>query len=306
MRRLVMVLAVMLCVAAAHAGEKIKVSYLVSNFNDNFLSKIAESARSANSDAVEVELFDAQDDVVRQNDQAVTTLMGNPDAVLAIAVETSSVMPMVEACREAGVPLIFVNRNPFRGREIPDGVYIFAPDTRLEGEYPAKYACEALGGKGGVAIIRGGNHEAAVNRTDGAKRIVAQYPDMRVVAEDSGEWFREPGLRVAENILTTHGDEINAFLCNNDEMALGALLAIDNLGRSEQGIIVTGVDGVPEGLESIKQGRLAATVYQDPEEQGAGAVAFAVRVAKGEKMPQEAVLTVNLITKDNVDNFINR
>ncbi|MCD8139108.1 MAG: substrate-binding domain-containing protein [Planctomycetaceae bacterium] len=157
-----------------------------------------------------------------------------------------------------------------------------------------------------MAIIRGGNHEAAVNRTDGAKRIVALYPDMRVVAEDSGEWFREPGLRVAENILTTHGDEISAFLCNNDEMALGALLAIDNLGRSDQGIVVTGVDGVPEGLESIKLGRLAATVYQDPEEQGAGAVAFAVRIAKGEKMPQEAVLTVNLITKDNVDDFINR
>ncbi|MCD8139109.1 MAG: substrate-binding domain-containing protein [Planctomycetaceae bacterium] len=153
MRKMVMVLAVLLCLTAAHAGEKIRVSYLVSNFNDNFLSKIAESARSANSDTVEVELFDAQDDVIRQNDQATTTLMGKPDALLAIAVETTSVMPMVDACREAGVPLVFVNRNPFRGREIPEGVYIFAPDTRLEGEYPAKYACEVLGGKGG-----GGHH----------------------------------------------------------------------------------------------------------------------------------------------------
>lgn len=289
------------------AGEKkIRISYLVSNFNDNFLSKIAEAARGANSDSVEVELFDAQDDVVRQNDQAITTLQGKPDAILAIAAETSSVMPMVNECKDAGVPLIFVNRNPFRGREIPDGVYIFAPDTRLEGEYPARYACEQLGGKGNVAIIRGGNHEAAVNRTDGAKRIIAEYPDMKVIAEDSGEWFREPGLRVAENILTTHGDQINAFLCNNDEMALGALLAIDNLGRSDQGIVVTGVDGVPEGLESIKKGRLAATVYQDPVEQGAGAVEYAVRIARGEKMPQEAVLKVNLITKDNVDEFIGK
>ncbi|MCC8109310.1 MAG: substrate-binding domain-containing protein [Planctomycetes bacterium] len=290
----------------AAAGEKVRVSYLVSNFNDNFLSKIAEAARSANSDTVSVELFDAQDDVIRQNDQAITTLMEKPDAILAIAVETTSVMPMVSACREAGVPLVFVNRNPFRGQTIPEGVYIFAPDTRLEGEYPARYACEKLGGKGNVAIIRGGNHEAAVNRTDGAKRVVAEYPDMKVIAEDSGEWFREPGLRVAENILTTHGDQINAFLCNNDEMALGALLAIDNLGRSEQGIVVTGVDGVPEGLESIQQGRLAATVYQDPVEQGKGAVDFAVRIARGETMPQEAVLKVNLITKDNVDEFIGR
>ncbi len=293
-------------VSSAPAGEKIRVSYLVSNFNDNFLSKIAEAARSANSDTVAVELFDAQDDVIRQNDQAITTLMEKPDAILAIAVETTSVMPMVNACREADVPLIFVNRNPFRGQTIPEGVYIFAPDTRLEGEYPARYACEKLGGKGNVAIIRGGNHEAAVNRTDGAKRVIAEYPDMKVIAEDSGEWFREPGLRVAENILTTHGDQINAFLCNNDEMALGALLAIDNLERSNQGIVVTGVDGVPEGLESIQQGRLAATVYQDPVEQGRGAVDFAVRIARGEKMPQEAVLKVNLITIDNVDEFIGR
>ncbi len=293
-------------VSSAPAGEKIRVSYLVSNFNDNFLSKIAEAARSANSDTVAVELFDAQDDVIRQNDQAITTLMEKPDAILAIAVETTSVMPMVNACREADVPLIFVNRNPFRGQAIPEGVYIFAPDTRLEGEYPARYACEKLGGKGNVAIIRGGNHEAAVNRTDGAKRVIAEYPDMKVIAEDSGEWFREPGLRVAENILTTHGDQINAFLCNNDEMALGALLAIDNLERSNQGIVVTGVDGVPEGLESIQQGRLAATVYQDPVEQGRGAVDFAVKIAKGEKMPQEAVLKVNLITIDNVDEFIGR
>lgn len=290
----------------AAAGEKIRISYLVSNFNDNFLSNIAQAAESANSDTVSVELFDAQDDVVRQNDQAITTLQGNPDALLAIAVETSSVMPMVKACREAGVPLIFVNRNPFRGRTIPEGVYIFAPDTRLEGEYPARYACEKLGGKGNVAIIRGGNHEAAVNRTDGAKRIVAEYPGMKVIAEDTGEWFREPGLRVAENILTTHGDQINAFLCNNDEMALGALLAIDNLNLSERGIIVTGVDGVPEGLRSIRQGRLSATVYQDPVEQGRGAVEYAVRIVKGEDVPQQAVLSVNLITKDNVDEFINR
>ncbi|MCC8164638.1 MAG: substrate-binding domain-containing protein [Planctomycetes bacterium] len=293
-------------VSVASAGEKIRVSYLVSNFNDNFLSKIAEAARSANSDAVAVELFDAQDDVIRQNDQAITTLMEKPDAILAIAVETTSVMPMVNACQEAGVPLIFVNRNPFRGQTIPEGDYIFAPDTRLEGEYPARYACEKLGGKGNVAIIRGGNHEAAVNRTDGAKRVIAEYPDMKVIAEDSGEWFREPGLRVAENILTTHGDQINAFLCNNDEMALGALLAIDNLGRSEQGIVVTGVDGVPEGLESIQQGRLVATVYQDPVEQGRGAVDFAVELVRGDKKPQEAVLKVNLITIDNVDEFIGR
>lgn len=308
MRKLVIVcLVVFGLVCAVQAGEKkIKVSYLVSNFNDNFLSKIAEAARGANSDAVEVELFDAQDDVVRQNDQAVTTLMGQPDALLAIAVETSSVMPMVDACREAGVPLIFVNRNPFRGQKIPENVYIFAPNTALEGELPARFACEALGGKGNVAIIRGGNHEAATNRTDGAKRIIAEYPEMKVIAEDSGEWFREPGLRVAENILTTHGDQLNAFLCNNDEMALGALLAVDNLGYAGKGIVVTGVDGVPEGLESIKLGRLGATVYQDPIEQGAGAVEFAVRVAKGETMPQEAVLKANLITKDNVDEFIGR
>lgn len=300
--------ALVMCLATGiEAGEKkVKVSYLVSNFNDNFLSKIAEAAEAANSDTVSVELFDAQDDVVRQNDQAITTLQGNPDVILAIAVETSSVMPMVTACREAGVPLVFVNRNPFRGKDIPDGVYIFAPDTRLEGEYPARYACEKLGGKGNVAIIRGGNHEAATNRTDGAKRIIAEYPDMKVIAEDSGEWFREPGLRVAENILTTHGDLIDAFLCNNDEMALGALLAIDNLNRAGQGIVVTGVDGVPEGLESIQQGRLAATVYQDPVEQGAGAVAYAVKIARGETMPKEAVLKVNLITKDNVAEFIGK
>ena len=310
MRKLFVIMAVMVSfalVGAVGAGEKkIKVSYLVSNFNDNFLSKIAEAARSAGGDSVEVELFDAQDDVVRQNDQVINTLQSKPDAILAIAVETSSVNPMVQACQEAGVPLVFVNRNPFRGREIPKGVYIFAPDTRLEGEYPARYGCEKLNGKGNVAIIRGGNHEAAVNRTDGAKRIIAGFPDMKVIAEDSGEWFREPGLRVAENILTAHGDAINAFFCNNDEMALGALIAIDNMGLGNKGIVVTGVDGVYEGLESIKQGRLAATVYQDPIEQGKGAVEYAVRIVKGEKLPQEAVLKVNLITKDNVDEFINR
>lgn len=305
-KRFTVVLAALALAVACSAGageKKIRMSYLVSNFNDNFLSKIAEAARSANSDTLEVELFDAQDDVVRQNDQAINTLLGKPDAVLAIAVETSSVMPMVAECQKAGVPLIFVNRNPFRGREIPKGVYIFAPDTRLEGEYPARYACEKLGGKGNVAIIRGGNHEAAVNRTDGAKRIIAEYPGMKVVAEDSGEWFREPGLRVAENMLTAHGDGIDAFLCNNDEMALGALIAIDNMGRTSQGIVVTGVDGVPEGLESIQQGRLGATVYQDPVEQGAGAVAYALEIVNGKDVPQEAVLKVNLITKDNVGEF---
>lgn len=101
----------------------------------------------------------------------------------------------------------------------------------------------------------------------------------------------------------TAGDEINAIASNNDEMAIGALQA---LGKNPDKILIAGVDGTPDALQMLKQGKMVATVFQDAQGQGEGAVQTAVKLVNGEKVQKVINIPYQLITKDNMEQFTKR
>ena len=137
--------------------------------------------------------------------------------------------------------------------------------------------------RGNVAIMVG---ELASNgaqlRTKAVEDVVAKYPGMKIVEKQVGNFQRERGLDLMNNWLTA-GAAIDAVAANNDEMAIGAIMAIQQAGLPRGRILVGGVDATPEALTELAKGTLAVTVFQNARGQGPGALDAAMKLSRGER-----------------------
>jgi inositol transport system substrate-binding protein len=290
---------------AAAGSRKTLVAFARSESNDTWLSYLhdAFAAEFAGKPEYEVLWSDGQNDVTRQQDNVNAAISQGAKAIVVVPIDTSAVSPIVRAAQEANIPLVFVNRNPFVTTPPPANVYYCGSDSVVAGRQQMEYLGELMGGSGEIAILMGQlNQEAAQDRTRGVKEIIAEkYPNIRVVAEQTGNWMRNEAVTVVENWLTAYPN-LKAIASNNDEMAMGALVAIESAGR--QGILVAGTDGNPDAVQAIKNGKLACSVFQNARGQGAGAADYVIRALKGEKMESINWVPYELITKENADDYL--
>ena len=289
----------------AQAGEKPRVGLFIASL-DTFLTIVADAAMAkAEELGVELLLMDGQYDTVRQTDQVMTYIGDGIDCLIINIVDASAAPAMIQAAADAKIPVIFVNRNPFSTNDIPPNNYVVAPDSLREGGAGMEYAGEVMKGKGNIVILQGTlGHEPARLRTEGVKMVLKEkYPDIKILAEETGDWMRDKGMSVMENLITAYGDQIDAVLANNDEMALGAKLALSASNMND--VLVIGVDGNADAVASIASGNgITASAFQDGKAQGAGSVELAKRILDGETITERVVLLpVDMITKDNVANF---
>jgi inositol transport system substrate-binding protein len=283
--------------------ESLTIGYASSNLNDTGQTFIADGARAyAAENGLEIVVQDGQEDVVRQQDQIKAMIEQGVDALVVVPVNTDAMGPITDAALEAGIPLIYVNRNPFGEEQPPEGVYYIGSQEIVAGRFQGEALVEMMGEEGNVAILLGMlTNQAAVGRTEGNKEIIAQYPGITILAEETGNWQRDQGLSLTENWLTAYGDDLNAILANNDEMALGAVQALQAAGRED--VLVLGVDATPDAKEAVKAGTLAATVLQDLVGQGRGGVEIAHKLLMGESPTQVTWIDFVPVTIDNVDEF---
>lgn len=291
--------------SAPTGGDTFKIGYSCNNFNDTFQTYIVDAAKAyvtENSD-ITIDVQDAQEDVIKQQDQVNAFIEQGVDALIVVPVDTSAMEPITQAAKNAGIPLVYVNRNPFGEGAVPENVFYVGSQEIIAGELQMEFVGEQLGGKGNVAILMGIlSNEGAVKRTEGNESVIsAKYPDIKVLAKETGNWQRDQGLSITENWLTAYGNDLNAILANNDEMALGALKAARDAGRDD--IIVVGVDAIPDALASVEEGGMAATVLQDAVGQGRGAVVAAHKALKGESQESITWVPFKLVTKDNLAEF---
>jgi inositol transport system substrate-binding protein len=297
------------CNKKEKAEEKsgtMKIGFCSNNFNDTFqtyINKAAASYVDMNDDIV-ITQVDAQEDVIKQQDLINTFIAKGVDALVVVPVDTSAMPPITKAAREAGIPICYVNRNPYAGKEMPEGVYYVGSQEIVAGQLQMEFVGDKLGGKGNVAILIGKlDNEGALKRTEGNETTLAsKYPDMKVLAKETGNWQRDQGMGLTENWLTAYGDKLNAILANNDEMALGAVEALKAAGRTE--VLVVGVDAIPDAKTAVKNGSLDATVLQDAVGQGKGSVELIHSVLKG-NLPSDPVVWVPfvLVTPENLKDF---
>ena len=280
MKKSIVLLVVILSLAfAAVAGaQDYKIGYACNNYNDTFQTYIMGYADEyAKENGVELVLADGRDDEMKQMSDIENFIADGVDALIVFAVNPQGVDPIIEKAAEAGIPLVFVNRNPFSaedGSDIPDGVYYVGSNEIDAGMYEAQFLVDKLGedAQCGYAILMGQlSNTATPLRTEGNKKVLGEFAGYKFLAEQTGNWQRDQGMSITENWITTYGDELCAVLANNDEMALGAVEALEAAGIKDK-VVVAGVDFIDDAAVAIEEGRLDCSVKQDGKGQGEGAV----------------------------------
>ncbi|MFJ2409592.1 sugar ABC transporter substrate-binding protein [Pseudomonas sp. NPDC087814] len=299
-------LSMMLATGFATAAD-IKVGVSMSAFDDTFLTYLREDMdKQAKSypkgDGVQLQFEDARADVVKQLSQVENFISQKVDAIIVNPVDTASTANISKAALAAGIPLVYVNRRPDQ-TDLPKGIVAVTSNDVEAGRLQMQYIAEKLGGKGKIVILLGDlANNSTTNRTKGVKEVLAKYPGITIEQEQTGIWLRDKGMTLVNDWLT-QGREFNAVLANNDEMAIGASMALKSAGTKPGTVLIAGVDGTPDGLNAITKGDMAASAFQDANGQAVGSVEAARKMARHEPVEQNVVIPFKLITPDNVKDF---
>ena len=141
------------------------------------------------------------------------------------------------------------------------------------------------------------------NRSKGFHSVVDNYPELKMVAQQTGEFDRNKAMEVMESMLQAHPD-IDAVFCGNDAMAMGAYQAILAAGKTDQ-IMVFGFDGAADVVDAIREGKIVATGMQFPKMMAKTAAEYADKYIQGEReFNQKVPVAVELVTKENIEKYI--
>ena len=273
-------------------------------FADKWQTYLQDAIRDfdAKHDDVEFKLADANNDPARLLNDVETFIDQKVDALLVVPTDPNIVKVIGKKAKKANIPLIIVNRKPLD----EDMQYItsYVGSDEVEGgRIQADYIANTLNGKDAEAIILMGvlGLDATTKRTQGNKEVFERNKNIKVFAEQEGKWDRAKGLEISENLLAAN-KKINVVVSNNDEMAIGAILASRKLGIKDEDVIIVGLDATPDALEYLGKG-LDATVFQSAAGQGAGGAEMAYLAAKGEKVPHIKWVPFELVTPDKKEEY---
>ena len=267
------------------------IGLAISTLDNPFFVDLKDGAEAKAAElGVSLRVVDAQDDPARQISGIEDLIARKVDHILVNPTDSAAVVPAILAANRAGIPVITIDRSA-DGGEV--AAYI-ASDNVLGGKMAGEFIAELLGGKGKVVEIEGiPGTNAARERGQGFNEAMANYPEMEVVARQEAGFDRAKGLTVMENILQAQ-PEIDAVFCHNDEMALGAIIAIQAAGRADK-IKVVGFDATDDAVAAVKEGRMLATVAQQPRLMGALGVEYALKVLQGEEVADFIPVPLELV-----------
>ena len=297
---------------AGPALAETRVAVSMTAFDNPFLTIIREAigteaigTGAATAGDVEVAFEDAQLDVARQLDQVQNFIADGYDAIIVNPVDGNSTAAITQAAVAAGVPLVYVNHPPGDVDSLPEGVSFVGSNEVDSGTMQTQQVCALLGGKGDVLVMMGPleNHSAII-RTKDIHDVIAT-PDcagMKVVEEQTANWKRGEAQDLMTNWLTS-GVQFDAVIANNDEMAIGAILAMKAAGTSMEDVVVAGIDATPDGLAALASGDLDVTVYQNAAKQGQVALQTAVALADGKGADRNIWIPFEPVTRENMTEY---
>jgi ABC-type sugar transport system substrate-binding protein len=296
----------------AHAET---VGVTMAKFNDNFLTVLRNGldAYGKTLPGVTVQIEDAQDDVAKQLSQIQNFAAAKVDAIIVNPVDTDATEAMTKAAADAGIPLVFVNREPVNVDKLPDNQAFVASNESDSGTLETKQICKLLkdGGKGSganILVMEGQlSNQAARQRTADIHDVIAtpECSFIKIVDEQTANWDRNEAQNLMANWLSS-GVKWDAVVSNNDEMAIGALQAMKAANVDTSKVIIGGVDATQDALASMKAGDLKVTVFQDAAGQGKGSLDTALKLVKGEKVDKKVYIPFQLVTPENMDQFITK
>ena len=289
---------------AAHA-ETIGVSMAL--FDDNFLTVLRNGMQdyAKTLNGVELQIEDAQNDVAKQQSQIQNFIAAGVDAIIVNPVDTDATAAMSKIAADAGIALVYVNREPVNIDSLPEKQAFVASNEVESGTLETQEVCKMLGGKGKAVVMMGElSNQAARMRTKDIHDVLATdaCKGIEIVEEQTANWSRTQGADLMTNWLSA-GLEFDAVIANNDEMAIGAIQALKAAGRSMDSVVIGGVDATQDALAAMAAGDLDVTVFQNAAGQGQGSVDAALKLAKGEAVEKKVYIPFELVTKDNLDKY---
>jgi ribose transport system substrate-binding protein len=278
--------------AAPNASGKVTIGFSISTLNNPFFVTLKEGAeKAAQAAGVELITVDARDNTAKQISDIEDLIQKKVSVILINPTDSAAVVTAVESANKANIPVITVDRASNGGKVVAH----IASDNVKGGSMAAEYIMKMIGDKGNIVELQGiAGTSAARDRGKGFHDVVDGKDGVKVVASQPADFDRAKGLKVMENILQGNKD-IKAVFAHNDEMALGALSAIQAAGRND--ILVVGFDATDDALKAVNEGTLGATVAQKPDLIGKTALENALKVAKGEKIEANIPVELELITK---------
>lgn len=267
----------------------LKIGFSISTLNNPFFVTLSDGAKEqAEEMGAKLTVIDAQDDAAKQASDVEDLIQQGVDLILINPTDSEAVVATVQSANDAGIPVITVDRSS-EGGEVVSHI---ASDNKAGGVLAGQYMVSLLGEAAKVVELEGiAGSSAARDRGAGFNEIATGQLD--VVAKQTANFNRAEGLTVMENILQANPD-ITGVFAHNDEMALGALEAVEAAGKD---IKVIGFDATDDAVNSVQEGKLAGTVAQKPELIGKKAVEAAVQSLKGEAVEASIPVELELIKK---------
>ncbi len=279
-------------------AKKPKIAFFVKNVTNPFWKACRIGAEKAAKDFnldLEVAAPTKPDNIEEQTRLVEDWIVKKPDAFVFVPVDYKALIPSIQKVNKAGIPVVNFNNVM---TEIEKVTYIGSDDEMFEYEI-CKYLFKSMDGKGKVVHIDGVPAAiTAQNRKKGFERAVRETPGIEVLASQPGQYRRLPAQQVFENLMQRF-PVIDAVVSANDDMAVGIVEALAAAGRGGKTKVI-GIDGIPDALQAIAEGKMFATADFSGHDQSYLAVQAAARHLKGEKLPKEVMLPVFIVDKGNV------
>lgn len=291
---------------AAHAQDK-TYGVLLKTLSNPFWGAMEQGVKDGVSETGGVEYYlqavESDQAAEPQLNVCNTMLERKPDVMITAAINSTNLLPCLKRANEMGIPVVDLDANIDYAVAKEAGVQIaftIGSDNEAAGAQGADYVAEIVGmdAKGPVLVIEGlsGNITGQKRARGFAARLKEVAPGLEIVASLPGDWDRGKAANITSDILTRHPD-LKAIFAANDVMALGAVETAYAAGKGDD-IVIVGVDGNVDAVESIKAGRLNASVAQLPYLVGKQAVEKVTEVQQGGKADQFIAVPTLVLTKD--------
>ena len=301
-----------------------KVGISIYKFDDNFMTLYRTELERYLTEELgfkkeNITIQDGKGDQAEQTNQIQNFIASGVDVMILNLVQASSAPQVTDMCKDAGIPVVYINREPDTAEEerwASDSIsatYVGA-DARQSGTYQGEEIVETankgdINGDGKVSyiMVQGDpeNVDAQYRTEFSVKALTDAGLEVEELLLQRGDWDQAKGQQIVQDALTQFGDKIEVIFCNNDAMALGALQSIEAAGRKvNEDIYLVGVDALTEAVQDITEGKMTGTVFNDYMGQAKTAADMAVKFLNGETVDPVNMVDYVKVTPDNAKDIL--
>lgn len=280
-------------------AEKVMIGLSMNTQTNPFFVSVQQGVKDAAAQyGIEIVATDAQDDPAIQAKDIENLIAMKPAAIIVDTCDSDAIIPSIEACNEAGIPVFTMDRKSNGGEVVAHIGY----DAIKSGAMAADYLAKELGEKGKLVELQGiMGSNVAQDRHQGFSEQIQTYPEIEVVQSEVANFDRATAMSVMENILSAN-PEIDGLYAANDEMALGAIEAIEAAGRLDE-ITIIGCDCIDDTIDAMKEGKIEASISEPPYGLGVSILETAHSYLEGKEVSKSVILGNQVLEAADADGY---